>query len=323
LDPIYKLLIVKIHLLLLILLLPFFLFSQKTETYYDYFWKPCSAENARYFSLVEKTDSGWFRKDYFLSSRTLQMQGLYEDENCKTSNGFFKFYYPNGSPSSIRRFIHGKWEGVGISYYSNGMILDSGLFHEGNVVDKRLRWHRNGYMSDSVTRINDSTEVEIAWFDDGAVANAGYLVNGKQNAKWKYYHHNGQLSSLETYANGKLTVAEYFDENGRPLADTSGVNKEAAFKGGEQAWKKYLERKLHWPPGLQFSRTAAVTVGIDFTVDENGKIIDAEVSVPFHPDFDNIALSIIKGSPAWIPATAHNRKVKAYRRQPVTFEQSD
>jgi len=91
LDPIYKLLIVKIHLLLLILLLPFFLFSQKTETYYDYFWKPCSAENARYFSLVEKTDSGWFRKDYFLSSRTLQMQGLYEDENCKTSNGFSNF----------------------------------------------------------------------------------------------------------------------------------------------------------------------------------------------------------------------------------------
>ena len=58
-----------------------------------------------------------------------------------------------------------------------------------------------------------------------------------------------------------------------------------------------------------------------FTI--SGKVIDAEVSLPFHPEFDKIALSIIKDSPAWTPATAHNRKVKAYRRQPITFAQPE
>jgi len=311
------------HLLLVILLFPCFTFAQKKETYYDYFWKPCSTENARYYSIVEKTDSGWFRKDYFLSSRTLQMQGLYEDEACKIRNGFFKFYYANGVPSSIRRFIHGKWEGVCISYYSNGMMLDSALFHEGRVVDKRLRWHRDGYMSDSITRIDDSTEVAIGWFDDGSLDYAGYLANEKQNGKWKYYHHNGQLSSLETYANGKLIMAKYFDETGKPQTDTSAANREAAFKGGEEGWKSYLSRHLHWPSDLEFTKAAAPTVGIDFTVDENGKVVDAEVTLPLHPDFDAIALSIVKNCPAWTPATAHNRKVKAYRRQPITFEQTN
>ena len=85
--------------------------------------------------------------------------------------------------------------------------------------------------------------------------------------------------------------------------------------------EKYLEKNLYWPPRLQFTTTAAVTVGVSFVIDENGKVTDAEVSMPFHEAFDKIALKIIKNSPTWLPGIAHNRKVKAYRRQPVTFTQ--
>lgn len=131
---------------------------------------------------------------------------------------------------------------------------------------------------------------------------------------------NGLVSSLETYEKGKMISAHYFDETGREQTDTSLVNRKANFNGGDAAWKKYLEKKLYWPTNLQFSTAAAVTIGIDFVIDENGKPQDIEVSVPFHPEFDKIAVSIIKNSPAWMPAIEHNRKVKTYVRQPVTFE---
>ena len=313
----------RIALLLPALLLYFIAFCQKTEAYYDFYWKPCSAENARFFSVLEKTDSGWFRNDFFVSGRTLQMQALFEDKDCKITNGFCKYYHANGTPSIVGRMIHGKQEGICVAYYSNGMMSDSALFHEGRVVDKRFRWHPNGYMSDSIARVNDSTEVEVGWFDDGALAYAGYLVNGKQNAKWKYYHHNSQLSSVELYEAGKMISVEYFDEKGQPQTDTSAVNREANLKGGIEAWKRYLEKNLYWPSNLEFTTPAAVTVGVDFTVDENGKVIGAEVSLPFHPEFDKIALNIIKNSPAWVPAIEHNRKVKVYRRQPITFQQPE
>jgi len=52
---------------------------------------------------------------------------------------------------------------------------------------------------------------------------------------------NGQVSSLETYAAGKLVKAEYFDEAGKQLTDTSMVNRTSTIKGGQSAWKKYLE----------------------------------------------------------------------------------
>ena len=125
------------------------------------------------------------------------------------------------------------------------------------------------------------------------------------------------------YYKGKRISAEYFDENGKKISDTSLVNRKATLKGGNEAWKKYLEKNLYWPSGLKFSTAAQVTVGVSFVIDENGKVIDAEVYIPFHEEFDRIALKIVKNSPQWLPSISHNRKIKTYLRQPITFTQDE
>ena len=313
----------KFILLLLSVTLTVSVFSQKTETYYDYFWKPCSKENASYFSIIQKTDSGWLRTDYFLNSGQLEKQVLYEDEACKVQTGHCLYYHANGRPSVIGRRTDNKNEGICLSYYSNGMMSDSANFKNGLVVDKRFRWHTNGYPSDSISKLNDSVYVHVSWFDDGSPSSAGYLLNDKPEGKWQYFHHNGQRAALEVHSDGKMISVEYFDESGKLLTDTSAVNRQASFKGGDEGWKKYLQKNLYWPPRLEFKTAAAVTVGVSFVIDETGKVIDAEVSMPFHEEFDKIALKIIKNSPAWSPGIAHNRKVKAYRRQSVTFSQPE
>ena len=58
-----------------------------------------------------------------------------------------------------------------------------------------------------------------------------------------------------------------------------------------------------------------------FIINEDGKIEDVDVVTPFHPMMDKIAIEAIKKSPAWKPRIDHNRKVKEYLRQPVTFQQ--
>lgn len=313
----------KICQLTCLLLICYNCIAQKTEAYYDFYWKPCEPEAASFFSTVEKTDSGWLRHDYYIQAKRLQMKALYKDEACDIPNGNCKYYYANGIPSSIGKMIGRKQEGICVSYHYNGVISDSAMFHDGHVADKRFRWHSNGYMSDSIAKVNDSMYVQVGWFDDGSVAYAGYLLYGKQTGKWKYYHHNGQLSSTEVYKDGKAIETIYFDEKGTTLTGSSNVEREAQFKGGETGWRKYLERKIHWPAGLQFTTSGYVTVGISFAVDENGKVTDAYVSLPFHDSFDKIALEIIKSSPPWQPAISHNRTVKAWRKQPVTFVQPD
>jgi antitoxin component YwqK of YwqJK toxin-antitoxin module len=313
----------KLIVLLLSLTVCITAFPQKKEAYYDFFWKQSAPENASFYSITQKTDSGWLRSDYYIRTKRLQMQVLYEDEACKIPNGHCYYFHANGQPSIIGKMVHGKQDGICLSYYSNGMMSDSALFRNGKVTDKRFQWHVNGYMSDSISRINDSTCVHVGWFDNGNPAYAGYIVNGKSNGKWKYFHQNGQVSALETYTDGQMIKAEYFDESGKQLTDTSQVNREATMKGGQKAWTKYLSKNLYWPAGLEFSTPASVAVGISFWVDENGKITGAEVETPFHDAFDNIALSIIKNSPNWLPAISHNRKVKVQKTQPVVFSQPE
>lgn len=298
-------------------------FAQTKETYYDFFWKESKPENASYYSIRTKTDSGWLQTDYYLSTKTLQMSALYSDESCKIQNGHARYYYPNGVPSVVGTMVNNKQEGVCISYHSNGMMSDSALFENGKVVDKRFRWYSNGMMSDSICRINDSTYVRVGWFEDGKIASAGYVVNGEQYGKWQYFHHNGRVSAVETYANGQLQHALYTDEQGNEVQDTSMVNRRATVRGGLAAWSKYLQRSLYWPKGLAFSTPASVTVGVRFWVGHDGQIENAEVYMPFHEAFDKIALQIINNGPRWMPEISHNRTVRVEHRQPITFAQPE
>jgi len=80
----------------LLLILTSCLTAQKIEKFFDYKWKPCEVNMARFYAVIVNTDSGWLRNDYFLANRKLQMKGLYRDSACKISNGYFYFFYANG-----------------------------------------------------------------------------------------------------------------------------------------------------------------------------------------------------------------------------------
>src|SRR5689334_3466373 len=97
--------------------------AQKIERYYDYTWKEVSdATKARFYSLIEKEDSVWNRKDYYLREGRLQMQGYYKDADCKIEHGDFTWYHPNGYLQTKGRYSNGKKSGVWLSFHENGMM---------------------------------------------------------------------------------------------------------------------------------------------------------------------------------------------------------
>jgi hypothetical protein len=48
---------------------------------------------------------------------------------------------------------------------------------------------------------------------------------------------------------------------------------------------------------------------------------DIFVSAPFNPIFDRKALDILRGSPKWLPAIEHNRRVSSRIRIPISFNE--
>lgn len=297
--------------------------AQKIEQFYDYAWKRTAPETARYYALIEKKDSVWLRKDYFIHERSLQMVGTFTDTSFKVEHGDFEYYHANGSLSSKGKYVYGKRDGLWLQYYNNGMIADSAVYDHGNVVGTRLSWHSNGYMSDSAVYNPDGSGVIISWFDNGVPSSAGRQSAGHNiNGPWQFFHRNGKLASFETYKNGTLLDKKYYDEEGNAMADTTSKDREPTFPGGQKAWQKFMMKQLYFPDQYKFDNADIAVAVIGAVIDEEGNVTEIQVTDPLHPDFDRIAVNMMKRSPKWLPAISHNRRVKFSIRQPISFVQN-
>lgn len=64
----------------LFLLLPFHSPGQREiETYYDFGWRQTAAEDARFYGVIKRTDSGWYRQIEYIHANSYYSQGLYQD----------------------------------------------------------------------------------------------------------------------------------------------------------------------------------------------------------------------------------------------------
>jgi antitoxin component YwqK of YwqJK toxin-antitoxin module len=297
--------------------------SQNTTAYYDYLWKPCEAGKARFVSNVIKTDSGWFRNDYYVSPVSLQMSGLYEDSANNIENGYFHYYYANGMPDRAGRSVHNKKEGLWLSFYSNGSLQDSTVYHDGHPVGTSMEWHFNGYAQDSTAFSNDGSAIEISWCSNGSPSAAGHLRNGKMAGPWQFFHNNGALAARENYDDtGRLVSASYYNKDGIQQ-DSATYRKYAEFPGGQKGWQKFIHKNIYFPAQYHIVNAESVTVVVAALIDEDGNIQEPYVKVPFNKAFDNIALAIFKKCPKWLPAMEHNHAVVTGILQPITFSQEE
>lgn len=246
------------------------------------------------------------------------MNGFYKDKDCKIKQGMFTYFHSNGSLSSHGLYAENKKQGLWLSYHSNGIMQDSAVYSFNKPTGVVLGWFPNGSISDSSLYTPDGSSVKVKWFDNGQLSSAGREENEKQQGKWQYFNLNGKLSAKEVYNAGKLTSRVYYNVDGTALSGITNRDREAENK---KDWKKYLENKLYFPANIKILNSDQATVVVNFSINEEGNIVDAYVSSSFHPLLDNIALNVIKNGPQWVPAIDHNRTIKAYRRQPLTFSE--
>jgi antitoxin component YwqK of YwqJK toxin-antitoxin module len=298
-------------------------YAQKQEKFYDWEWDECKPMQARFYSVVEKKDSLFYREDFFIREKSLQMKGSYLDSTCKIAKGKFYYFHANGNLERTGNYVNGKKEGLWLSYHNNKMMSDSTFYENGNIIGTSMSWYNNGFPADSTTLNEDAAGVSVGWFDNGFPSYAGrYSESKKKTGKWTYFHKNGQRSALETYSADELTEKKYFNEDGIELFDTNNRDKKAVFAKGEKAWHKYINRGLYFPNQYKIENTDSAIVVVQFTVNEDGKVENVIVTNPFYPAFDRIVVNVLRSSPKWLPAISHNRNVKTIITQTVNFIQN-
>jgi hypothetical protein len=297
--------------------------AQKLISYYDFNWKKTDVAHARFVSSLEHTDSGWRRQDYFVQGPTLQEDGLYEDSACTIRNGEFIYGYPDGKAEAIGRYVHNKRQGLCVSYHPNGMLRDSAVYEAGLPRGTSKSWYSDGTLMDSSVYQADGTIVDVSWFNNGNPSDAGrWTADHKRHGIWTFFHSTGKLSAKELYDHGRLLEKQYYQEDGQPQMDTL-LNKDHAptFGKDSKSWLKYLGDNLQFPPGYKITNSDLAAVVVTFTVDFDGTVKDAYISVPFYEPFNKEAIRIVTRCPKWKPAIDHNRRVSATMRQPVVFSQ--
>lgn len=96
------------------------------------------------------------------------------------------------------------------------------------------------------------------------------------------------------------------------------VENPAEFPGGQDAWRRYLERSLQYPEAAQENGTQGV-VRVQFIVDKEGNISEVQALNDPGEGLSEEAVRIIKKGPKWKPAEQNGRKVIYRHIQSITF----
>ena len=125
---------------------------------------------------------------------------------------------------------------------------------------------------------------------------------------------------------GMVSIHAFHNTDTIPAKDSGeenifeAVDIEAGFPGGELAWRTYLEQNLNANTPVDHGAPAgSYTVWIQFIVDKEGKISNIKMLTHQGYGMETEVMRILRKSPPWSPAEQNGRKVKAYRKQPVTF----
>ncbi len=98
------------------------------------------------------------------------------------------------------------------------------------------------------------------------------------------------------------------------------VEVEASFPGGPSAWLKFLTKTVNGSvPTDNNAPSGTYTVVIQFVVDKDSSISEFKALTKHGYGMEEEVIRALRLSGKWIPAMQNGRIVKAYRKQPVTF----
>lgn len=156
------------------------------------------------------------------------------------------------------------------------------------------------------------------------------------NGEMKYLALNAYMKSIRflLLALGVLITSFSFSQilPPPPPPDSISVDRkvfneveiEASYPGGTEAWLKFLTSNVNAAvPTDNGAPIGKYTVNVQFIVMKDGTISEIKALTNFGFGMEQEVIRTIKKSGLWSPAIQNGLPVRAYRRQPLTFQVED
>ena len=179
------------------------------------------------------------------------------------------------------------------------------------------------FYQDTAFLVPDGECIEYRNYTDKKIRSRGWYQQGQKTGDWSYYTKEGILCSVETMNADTITSAMDYDDAGKnPTPHVGPYEKDSEYPGGSAAWMKYLNNIMaHAKLPRAFTQGYVWgTVIVQFIIDEKGIPTDIQVVRSVHPDLDKLVCDAIQNSKGWSVAWQHNRPVKSYKKQPISFK---
>ena len=252
--------------------------------YFNEYLQPVRKRDAVFAGVIVRDQFGWNTLIYDDSLRIL-VRGKFADPECKYKDGWFMYYYADGSRATGGRFAR-------------------------NIkVDNWKSWYPNGQLKDSFNYVDNVAEGAARSFHESGVLSAeGVFKNGKFDGPWTFYHENSRPSTKENYKDGKLSQLECFDSSGNSTGFNCAISRPPALVGKYGGIEKYFKDSMHLP--LTENREPIEGyVTVEFTITREGKLSNYRVISSHHAELTKEATRLILGISRWYPAVSHNRLV--------------
>jgi TonB family protein len=178
------------------------------------------------------------------------------------------------------------------------------LAFTGKMIDKDIigTW-KYFYLTD--TAATDTTHLQCV---------ESYVNNNLDGAR-TYYYKNGVIKRVESYSFGKFNSGKCFNEQGVEIPYFAAKqNAKPPFEIND-----YLKNHLKYPAKARKHKIEGRVI-VQFTVDENGDVSDAEIKSGIGGGCDEEAVRIIYAMPRWQPCMIEGKAEKQKYTLPITFK---
>ena len=163
---------------IILLLVPFLLFSQTKEGYID--------------------EKGWKQGMHKHHTGSWLCERTYVND---TLIGLFRKYTKDGVICETGFFKNNEYDSLWIEYYSDGSVKTIKSYNKGIKHGEYKEFFKSGKLKYEAVFSSDTIVGEFKkYFESGAIKVKG----NKRNGEWTTFHTNGEIASIEEFKNGRL-----------------------------------------------------------------------------------------------------------------------
>ena len=148
---------------------------------------------------------------------------------------------------------------------------------------------------------------------DEAIADYDQAVSLAPNDTLLIEKRQRAIDYNEQYKASAAAIAAGENHTERDITDADEVVL-PQFPGGNDALREYIFKKTGWD-----TSKSPVSVMVDVTINNEGKVTNAVIKQGYNKDLDNKALKICRKLPNFSPATHHGKPIESTITVPVRF----